>query len=263
MRFELVNVFTTHERNSGNQLAVVYPEKKLSDEEMLSISKYFNYNETIFVHDDYDLRIFTPKVEFPFAGHPTIGAASRISIRTKKKNFTLSVPLGILEVECAEDSARVTYPGSPVIEQFSGDINEILRLSSVEASQVHLNQVKKINAGPDFVVIPLKSLGALQKSTSPIFKKDPIRSYYIFQEAPEKFHVRMFTPFHSAGEDAATGSAACALAAFCRDVMGEVSGKAVISQGIQMGKPSEIRVQWNKTSIKLEGKVFKWAEGTL
>ncbi len=264
MKFELVNVFTTNEVNSGNQLAIVYPDRDLSSDERLSIARYFNYNETIFVHEDfYTLRIFTPKEEFPFAGHPTIGAANQIGIKTKKKRFTLEVPLGILEVDSDDNGTSIIYPGAPVVSEFKGDLLEHLKLAGVEPSQVHIPQVKKINAGPDFVVIPLKSRGALQKAVSPKFTKDPVRTYFVFQEAPEKFEVRMFTPFHSAGEDAATGSAACALAAFCRDVMGEISGKVLISQGKYMNKPSEIRIQWDRTSIKLQGKVFKWAEGTL
>lgn len=264
MKFELVNVFTTNEVNSGNQLAIVYPDKDLTSEQRLSIAKYFNFNETIFVNEDmYSLRIFTPKEEFPFAGHPTIGAATQIALKTKKKNFSLEVPLGLLEVEVTEEGTSIVFPGSPVISDFKSDITELLKLASVDPAQVHLSQVRKINAGPDFVVIPLKSRGALQKLVSPKFTKDPVRTYFIFQPDPGKFEVRMMTPFHSAGEDAATGSAACALAAFCRDVMGEVSGKVIIAQGHFMNKPSEIRIQWNPSSIKLQGKVFKWAEGTL
>lgn len=264
MRFELVNVFTTDDVNSGNQLAIVYPDRELSSAERLSIARYFNFNETIFVNEDlYGLRIFTPKEEFPFAGHPTIGAASQIAKITRRKNFSLEVPLGILTVESSEEGTSIVYPGNPMISEFKGDLSEILKLASVDPSHVHLQQVRKINAGPDFLVIPLRSRGALQKLVSPKFSKDPIRTYFIFQQDPEKFEVRMMTPFHSAGEDAATGSAACALAAFCRDVMGDVSGKIVISQGFYMNKPSEIRVQWNPSSIKLQGKVFKWAEGTL
>lgn len=261
MKFEIVNVFRTQNPNSGNQLAIVYPDKQLDSSQMQSIAKDFNFSETVFIYDNYDLRIFTTKAELPFAGHPSIGAAWSISQITKYKNFALRAPLGILSIEANHDGAKLTFPGSPVIKNFEGDLNHVLKHCSVDPAQVHLSQVRLVNSGPEFIVMPLKSHSALKKATPPVTTKDPLRCYFIFQEDAHTFHVRMFSP--STIEDPATGSAACALAGFLRDVMGEPSGNVKIFQGLEMGRPSEIRISWNKKEIFLEGLVSKWATGEI
>lgn len=263
MKFQILNVFTTNEVNSGNQLAVVFPDKNLETQQMQSIARDFNFSETVFIYDNYDLRIFTPKAELPFAGHPSIGAAWSVHQITKYQNFSLRVPLGILSIEASGDRAKLTFPGSPIIKTFDGDLNHVLKHCSVDPSQVHTSMVRVVNAGPEFIVMPLKSHSALKKAVPPVTTKDPLKCYFVFQEDAHTYHVRMFAPVLSVMEDPATGSAACALAGFLRDAMGEPSGKVRIFQGYEMGRPSEIGISWNKKEIFLEGLVSKWASGEL
>ena len=263
MKFYLLNVFAKAEKNSGNQLAVVLPKNELSTEEMQSIAKDFNFSETVFIFDHYQLRIFTPKSELPFAGHPSIGASWIVAKETNKKNFSLEVRLGPLAVEAENSGAKLTFPGSPKVRTFDGDLNHVLKHCSVDPSQVHTELVRYVSSGPEFIIIPLKSHTALKKATAPIGTKDPLKCYFIFQEGPETFHVRMFAPVLSVVEDPATGSAACALAAFAREVFMIKSGKARIFQGLEMSRPSEIFIEWNQTQIKLSGKVTLWGSGEL
>lgn len=263
MKFEILNVFTTNAANSGNQLAVVYPDRELTKEQMQAIAFDFNFSETVFIFDHYDLRIFTPKSELPFAGHPSIGAAWSVHQTTKFKNFSLKVPLGILSIEANPSGARLTYPGSPIVKNFEGDLDHVLKHCSVESSQVHRDQVRLVNSGPEFLVMPLKSHSALKKAVPPVTTKDPLKCYFVFQEDPTTYHVRMFAPVLSVSEDPATGSAACALAGFLRDAMNEASGKRRVFQGLEMGRPSEIGISWNKKEIFLEGLVSKWATGEI
>ena len=263
MRFHLLNVFTTNTKNSGNQLAVVFPKTELTVENMQSIAKDFNFSETVFVYDNYHLRIFTPKHELPFAGHPSIGAAWQIAQLAPRKNFSLEVPLGVLAVEVSDSKTKLTFPGEPKIRSFDDDLNHVLKHCSVDPSQVHTDLVRYISSGPEFIVMPLKSHSALKKATPPLSTKDPLKCYFTFQEDPSTFYVRMFAPALSVTEDPATGSAACALAAFTRDVMKTPSGKATIFQGQEMQRPSQISINWNPKEIQLEGTVSKWAEGEL
>lgn len=263
MNYLLLNVFTTLDKNSGNQLAVVLPEKKLTTEEMQSIAKDFNFSETVFIYDQYELRIFTPKSELPFAGHPSIGASWVVHQITKYKNFSLSTKLGILSIEANAHGSKLTFPGQPKVTDFSGDLNHLLKHCSVDPSQVHTNFVRNVNSGPEFTIIPLKSHSALKNATSPVTTQEPYKCYFIFQEAPHIYHVRMFAPVLSVIEDPATGSAACALAGFLKEVMNEPSGNIKILQGAQMDRPSEIGISWNKNGIHLEGLVSKWASGEL
>lgn len=80
MRFYFLDVFA-ETKYAGNQLAVFYPEKHLSDAEMQCIAREIHFSETTFILSDrqenggYAVRIFTPDVEIPFAGHPTLGTA--------------------------------------------------------------------------------------------------------------------------------------------------------------------------------------------
>ena len=263
MKYQLVNVFTTAEKNSGNQLAVVLADRVLSTEEMQTLARDFNFSETVFIFDHYDLRIFTPKHELPFAGHPSIGAAWVVGQLTRKKNFTLSVPLGVLAIEATSDGAKLTFPGSPKVRPFDGDLEHILKHCQVDLKQVHTSQVRYVNSGPEFILMPLKSHSALKKAVPPVTTKDPLKCYFIFQEDGHTFHVRMFAPVLSVIEDPATGSAACALAGFLREVMEEPSGNIKVYQGAELGRPSEIRVSWNKSGIHLEGLVSKWATGEI
>lgn len=263
MRFELLNVFSHEKENSGNQLAVVYPDKLLSDSEMQLIAQNFNFSETVFIFDNYDLRIFTPKSELPFAGHPSIGAGWSVGSITNFRNFSLRVPKGILEMEYYPEGSSLIFPGAPEVREFAGDLNHVLKHCSVNLQDVHIPDVRYIQTGPEFLVIPLKSRSALKKATSPVTTSDPLKCYFIFQEDPKTFHVRMFAPVLSVIEDAATGSAACALAAHQREVMEVVSGNIKIYQGVELGRPSQIGVSWNKKEIKLSGLVTKWATGEI
>ncbi len=263
MKFSLLNVFNTSEINSGNQLAVVLPEVMLSTEKMQSIAQDFNFSETVFIYDNYQLRIFTPKHELPFAGHPSIGAAWQVGQQVQRKHFSLEVPLGVLAVEVDEVGAKLTFPGTPVVRDFDGDLHHVLKHCSVDFAQVHADQVRYVNAGPEFIVIPLRSHTALKKATPPVGTKDPLKCYFIFQADATTFYVRMFAPVLSVIEDPATGSAACALAGFLREVMEIPSGRADVFQGQEMNRPSHIKISWNPKAIHLEGTVLKWAEGEL
>jgi trans-2,3-dihydro-3-hydroxyanthranilate isomerase len=263
MKFHLLNVFATPEENSGNQLAVVLTEEKLSTEKMQSITKDFNFSETIFIRDYYHLRIFTPKSELPFAGHPSIGAAWQVGQLTSKRRFSLEAPLGVIEVESDASTAGLIYPGQPVVRNFDGDLHHVLKHCQVDSVQVHLDQVRYISAGPEFIVIPLKSHSALKKAVSPVSSSQALKCYFIFQANPDTFYVRMFAPVLSVIEDPATGSAACALGGFAREVLGMKSAKVSVYQGAEMGRPSEIRLEWNPSLIKLSGRVQHWATGEI
>lgn len=224
MKFKLLNVFTKNGEN-GNQLAAVYPDRELSDEKMLQIAREFNFSETIFILNNF-VRIFTPIGELSFAGHPTVGAAYLL-----KKSFT--VPEGEVKVEIS-DTIYVTYPGRPVV---NGNV---------------------VSAGPTFTITEVSSeneLRSLKLPSTPIPGK---RLYYFFKHDESHYSVRMF----GMREDAATGSAACALAGYLRDVQGIQKGNIRISQGKDINRECEIRLVWDDT-IKIGGEVKEWGEGTL
>src|ERR671933_460634 len=104
--FYIVDVFA-EQKYAGNQLAVVRGAEDLPDTEMQSIATEMNYSETTFIlseeerNDGYDVRIFTPKEEVPFAGHPTLGTAYIVAREIKPEpveHLTLNLRAGQIHV---------------------------------------------------------------------------------------------------------------------------------------------------------------------
>jgi trans-2,3-dihydro-3-hydroxyanthranilate isomerase len=261
MNYTLLNVFT-RSSEGGNQLAVVEVKAPLTTEKMQAIAKNFNFSETVFVTDHKDLRIFTPKSELPFAGHPTIGAAWWITQQTKQEQFALSLPLGLVPIRLEQNKVFLTFPGTPRVSNYTGDLQALLKATNVSAEYVQQDFIRQINVGPEFLVIPLTTHAALKAARPPVGFPEPVKCYFVFQEHPTIFHVRMFAPSLSVMEDPATGSAACALAAHCRDVRNIASGNVTVYQGQEMGRPSEIQLSWDQL-IHVGGSVEQWAQGQL
>lgn len=264
MKYYLLNVFTKDQIN-GNQLAAVFPEQELTQEKMQMIAREFNFSETIFFHheDFKKFRIFTPKSELPFAGHPTVGAAWLLHHLGKVANtFTLEVKQG--EVECSiEKLTYITYPGQPKVRNFEGNLEELLRLSNIEFLDTDSEKIRQIHVGPEFTLVPLKNRAALAQATPPLELSDKsIKAYYVFKDDENHYSVRMFAPGISVPEDAATGSAATALGGYLRDIQGMKKGEIIISQGSEMKRECEIHLRWAE-KIQVGGAVKLWGEGTL
>ena len=87
-KFYIVDVFAER-KLEGNQLGVFICEEKIYDSEMQRLAKEMNYSETTFITstENYDVRIFTPEEELPFAGHPTLGTAYVIQQELIKSNI--------------------------------------------------------------------------------------------------------------------------------------------------------------------------------
>jgi trans-2,3-dihydro-3-hydroxyanthranilate isomerase len=164
MKFFLLNVFTRYQDNSGNQLAVVLPEKNLSDEAMIEITKNFNFSETVFIFKDKSLRIMTPGGELPFAGHPTVGAAFIWNKVSEEESFDLKTKLGTIKCTTKNDSALVVFPGSPTVENAPVNLSELIKAYGVDPKDADLESARLINSGPEFTLVPLKSHEALKKS---------------------------------------------------------------------------------------------------
>lgn len=264
MRYYLLNVFTKNFKN-GNQLAAVFPEKVMEEREMQRIAREFNFSETIFFdpHDNNSIRIFTPNSELPFAGHPTVGAAWLLRFLGKEeRNFTLKVKQGTIEVDVGEDT-YITFPGNPIVTSYEGDLEGLLRESNLDLTDTDFEHIRVINVGPEFTLIPLNSRAALSQAVPPVnFHEKKTKAYYVFQTSDSEFAVRMFAPGISVSEDPATGSAACALGAYLRDVQQIRKGEIAITQGTDMKRECEIRLRWGE-KIQVGGKVRLWAEGTL
>jgi trans-2,3-dihydro-3-hydroxyanthranilate isomerase len=266
MKFFLLDVFTLGE-DSGNQLAVVLTSQALPESKMLSIAREFNFSETVFITDIDsalpELRIFTPKAELTFAGHPIIGAAWLIARLTTRQDqeLKLKLPVGVTQVQASEQGARLIFPGQPKVSSFMGPLNEVLEQCQIQEA-VNVGDIRLINVGPEFLLIPLLTGEALSNAVSPHQLPLPLKVYLVHEESPLQWSARMFAPAYGIIEDAATGSAACALAAFMKEVRGIDQGQIVISQGKEIDRPSKLVVGWDD-KISLGGEVSLWGQGEL
>jgi trans-2,3-dihydro-3-hydroxyanthranilate isomerase len=264
MKFYLLNVFTKNGQ-AGNQLAAVFLESELPAKNMQSIAREFNFSETIFIKKGTvpEIRIFTPKSELPFAGHPTVGAAWLLDrLNIQRGSFNIKLPIGVVPATVKGNEAIISFPAEAKIRPYTGDLDSLLKHSNVSRDNVDVEMIRSVNVGPEFTLIPLKTREALKNSVSPVQFNEPVKAYFIHKDANDQFSVRMFAPVLSVLEDAATGSAACALGAYLRDLHGVRSDRVIITQGTEMDRECEIRLKVDET-ISIGGEVKLWGEGSL
>jgi trans-2,3-dihydro-3-hydroxyanthranilate isomerase len=272
-RYVTADVFTDL-MFGGNPLAVVLDAEGLSTAEMQSIALEFNYSETTFVLPPDNpahtakVRIFTPRTEVPFAGHPNVGtafvlarespyaaaaAASASGIFVFEEAAGL-VPMKLLREHGETVGAELRAPEA--LSRRSVVSPEIaaacLSLKPLDiATHVHAPQV--ISVGLPFVVVELRNQDALGRSRPniaahaellPLDGADAIFAYWRARDesggSETVLHARMFSPLDGIVEDPATGSACAAaialLASLSRGERAELAWR--IHQGVDMGRPS-------------------------
>ncbi|UCD26472.1 MAG: PhzF family phenazine biosynthesis protein [Candidatus Bathyarchaeota archaeon] len=289
--FNIVDVFT-EEKYAGNQLAVFRGAKALSDTEMQRIAKEMNYSETTFIlsdekHDDgYDVRIFTPETELPFAGHPTLGTAYVIQqeiVKEPVSKIVLNLKAGPIPVTFSyvEEHPNVLWMKqlSPIFGQTFNveSISQVLDLDAREVDDRY--PVQDVSTGVPCIIVPLKTLHALKqvrisRERYLEFIRD-IQAKTILIFCPETYseenqlNVRFFADFYGVPEDPATGSANGCLAGYL--VKHRYFGKSQINirveQGYEIGRPSLLFLRAAEKEegidVRVGGRVVKVARGEL
>src|SRR5688572_1024958 len=232
LKYLLLDVFTS-ERLKGNPLAVVINADQLLDSQMQAIAGEFNLSETVFIKRPQAIkhtaavRIFTPNVELPFAGHPTVGAAVALGIQTRSSAVRLEEQVGLItcimdKVDKQVGFARFALPQMPNETGKAPDVHNIARTLGIEPEEVGcgLYHPAVYSAGVDYYLVPVRDTGVLRRvkperrgwgEVYPIGHS----AVYVFTETPDEpenqIAARMFSPGMGLGEDPATGSAAAAL----------------------------------------------------
>ncbi|NJK72903.1 MAG: PhzF family phenazine biosynthesis protein [Microcoleus sp. SU_5_6] len=277
MNFYIVDVFA-ESKYAGNQLAVFCGAgvADLSDSEMLQIAREINYSETTFIRSPvmqnggYDVRIFTPKKELPFAGHPTLGTAFVLQqeiVRQKVDRIILNLAVGQIPVtfNYLHESPDVLWmqQNSPTFGQtFSTET--LASVLNLEVSEFDPRfPIQEVSTGIPFIIVPLKTLASLKKARVNLDKYFELVNTTEAQEisifCPESYSkindlsVRVFA--HSLGipEDPATGSANGCLAGYLveHSYFGKESVDVKVEQGYEIDRPSLLLLQ----SQKIEGKI--------
>jgi len=265
--YTLLDVFTT-ERLSGNPLAVVTKADGLHDDQMQRIAAEFNLSETVFIkrpqaeRHTAAVRIFTPAVELPFAGHPTVGAAVVLGLESKMSAIRLEEPIGVItcvieKIDRRTGNARFALPHLPEPAGPAPDKRRAALALGIEPEDIGfgMHQPSVYSAGVIFYLIPVKSPAVLRRvkpdsrGWSEIFPLGH-SSVYIYSETPDEagndYAARMFSPGMGLGEDPATGAAAAALIGqLAADAPGGQS-EYRLRQGVEMGRPSLITMQIRK-----------------
>jgi trans-2,3-dihydro-3-hydroxyanthranilate isomerase len=267
-RFQTLDVFTETSL-AGNSLAVVLDAEGLDDARMQAIAAEFNLSETVFVFEPRNpvnsarIRIFTPKRELPFAGHPTVGAAALIAhqragdlLAAQDLRIVLEEPIG--DVVCVarrrKGQALASYFELPKLpERLQGQPQSAAEIAAdlgLEPADIGFDghEPSLYSAGAPFLFVPIRTLDAIGRAAPgamPWATKDGPATFLYTREAEREgsaFHARMFAGPWGVAEDPATGSAVAAFAgivqAFDRPRDGE--HMLTIEQGFEMGRPSLI-----------------------
>jgi trans-2,3-dihydro-3-hydroxyanthranilate isomerase len=288
--FYILDVFA-EDKYTGNQLAVVTNGQGLSGERMQRITQEFNFSETTFVlsgrQDDggYDVRIFTPGEEVPFAGHPTIGTAWAIrNLLTLDRPATIRLNLKVGQIPVAFDADTeiawmttkepvfgVTLPPALLAEVVGVDRDDIDVRSPIQV----------ISTGLPAILVPIRTLVAVQRARIRIDRLQELVKTHDVGKAvmvfcPETLskenhlHVRVFAPLVGVPEDPATGSANSCLAGYLvrHGYFGEGPVDIKVEQGYEMGRPSKVHLRARQKTkgpieVQVGGKVQLIAKGEL
>jgi trans-2,3-dihydro-3-hydroxyanthranilate isomerase len=271
-RYVTVDVFTDR-MFGGNPLAVVLDAEGLSTTQMQAVALEFNYSETTFVLPPDNpahtakVRIFTPRTEVPFAGHPNVGTAfvlaresPFVAAASASGTFMFEELAGLVPLKLVRESGEVVGAELRAPEDLSRrtvvsrEAAAACLSLSAEDIAVHVHAPQVISVGLPFLAVELDSRDALRRSKPnlaahaellPLDGADAIFAYWRARDESSGsgetvLHARMFSPLDGIIEDPATGSACAAtialLATLGIDEPAEHTWR--IHQGVDMGRPS-------------------------
>lgn len=273
LEYDVVDVFGAGPF-SGNQLAVVHGAGELGTDQMLALTREFNYSETTFptpIGDDrYAVRIFTMSGELPFAGHPTLGTAWVLRDR--------GLIAGDAVQECAAGEIGVRFAADTVtLTTGPRELGAVRREHAVAlaedcglAADDLDGHAYVAGAGITFVYLPVRAeaLARVRAGTTPvgdhgIDSDSPLVGVSVYAGGPD-VRARVLVPGLSAAEDPATGSAAAGLGIVLRErgLLG-ADGAYEISQGVEMGRPSRLTARIEGDVIEVGGEVHPVARGVI
>jgi trans-2,3-dihydro-3-hydroxyanthranilate isomerase len=289
LRYHTVDVFT-RTRFGGNPLAVVLGADGLTAEQMQAVAREFNYSETSFVLRPSDprhtaeVRIFTPTVEVPFAGHPNVGTAfvlASAGVAGMRDEFIFEEKAGLVPARIIREGERVKHvqlaaPQPLRIGQAfdAGAVAECLSLTTADVlCDRHPPRVASV--GLPFVVVEVANRQAVARAKAnkagftKVLPGDGADAIYLYcRELDERdgavdFTARMFAPFDNLPEDPATGSATAATCALLASLEGQASRRFEVAQGIDMGRPSLIAIEVTPEAVLIEGACIPVMSGQL
>jgi trans-2,3-dihydro-3-hydroxyanthranilate isomerase len=299
--FVTVDVFT-RERFAGNPLAVIPDARGLTAAQMQTVAAEFGYAETTFVLPPDDaahtagVRIFTPTMEVPFAGHPNVGTGfvlgrrSEVFGRPPGDRLRFEERAGVVEVALRHgddglvSGARIVAP-QPLSVGPDIDAATVAACASLDPEDIDVVEhgPVRVSVGLPFAVARVRDLATLGRARPNVaaFHDADARytvpgdqfSLFLYapvDERPWRLRARMFAPLDNVIEDPATGSASAALGSYLVALRPEADGDTAIAieQGVEMGRRSLIQVDVRKAGgairqVSVAGDCVAVMQGTI
>ena len=286
-RYTVVDVFTSRPL-AGNPVAVVFDADHLATETMQAIANWTNLSETTFVltptrqEADYRLRIFTPRSELPFAGHPTLGSAhaileaGRATLRQGGR-LVQQCDIGLVDVtvEDGVEGRQLTFalPSAQVKPLPAADAAELELILGSKLS--HENAPAIVNVGPVWVVLPMTDAAAVL-DLKPDFarlaafeRRLGVTGLTVFGRYPKgdvAIEVRAFAPSCGVEEDPVCGSGNASVAAYQweRGLLPAGGTAYVAAQGRRVGRDGRVKVHVGADGqVRVGGSCITCVDGQL
>ena len=281
LSYHLLDVFTDR-LFGGNPLAVFPSPPPLDTTAMQRIAAELGLSETVFVYPpaapphDCALRIFTPKMELPFAGHPTVGTGvllahlSGKSLHDETTTLRLEERAGVVDVTVrrrgAHLFAELRVPVTPELGPPSPRRDELAAMLGLDDPDLAPPPDLPCfaSAGVPFLIVPVAGDAALRRARLDVARWQSLVAtswaphvYVVSHSDARHLRVRMFAPAMGIVEDPATGAAAAALPAYLAHRASLSAGEHawIINQGSEVGRPSELHLRFVVTPTGL-GEVY-------
>lgn len=286
--FYIADVFA-EQKYSGNQLAVIRHLGYLSADMMQAIAREMHFSETTFITSEqernggYDVRIFTPETELPFAGHPTLGTAFIIRqeiIGRRVPTVRLNLKAGQIPVTFDDISNLVWMKQLPA--QFGEAVDPSIMADVISLTAGDIDSrfpVQSVSTAVPAFIVPLKSLSALKRARinapryNALIENSDAKGILIFCPEPHlpesDLSVRFFADYFGVPEDPATGSANGCLAGYLARYryFGQGAVNVRVDQGYEISRPSLLHLKAEEHGDTIEvfvgGKVIVVARGEL
>jgi trans-2,3-dihydro-3-hydroxyanthranilate isomerase len=270
---------------AGNGLAVVADSDGVSEEVMLAFARETRLSETTFVQApsedgaDYRNRIFTVRMEIPFAGHPSLGTAVAVARWRGLDEATLvqETGAGLQPIDVWIDGDRADASMLQPSAEFGGEVDSRAAMAAValDPSDAHPELPPQVvSTGLPAAIVAVSAASALARAEpnfdaiDELLADEPLRIdetpnlYLVWCEPDERrARARMFSRAAPGGEDPATGSAAGPLCAYLAERAG--CERLTIRQGEEMGRPSVLEAEMEDGRPRVGGSVIPLIEGTV
>lgn len=281
--FHTLDVFT-QKRFGGNPLAVFPEAEGLDTDLMQQIAGEMNLSESVFVQPPTDsralckVRIFTPRRELPFAGHPTVGTGyvlatiGRIPLREERTTAIFEEGVGLVPIEVRArggkaDFVQLSVAKLPEFGPPPPDRNQLAALLHIRPEDIldGVDRPQSASCGVPFLFVPVRDRSVLARAMPDVGRWKAglgdywAREIFVFCRDPElpgsNLRARMFAPEAGIIEDPATGGACAAFGGYLgtRATIADGMLHWVVEQGFEMGRPSLLHIETDLKGGRVAG----------